>query len=88
MDIWVVSGHLQKGKLGTVGGVTAGETVSECMPMNIVICCELGQLLMYSDVFVGIKRYLGHLPGHGSLLNAAHWGKFRCTAVRKFSASL
>lgn len=76
MDIWVVSGHLHKGKLGAIGGVNAGETASECMLMNIVTRCELGQLLLYSDVFVGIKRHLGHLPGHGSLLNAAHWDKF------------
>lgn len=57
------------------GGGSVEETVGECMLTNIATACALDQLLLYSDVLAGTKKYLGHLPGHESQFKAADWDK-------------
>lgn len=67
---------LPKGKIWDSGGRgSVGETMSEWMLTNIATACALDWLLLYSDVFVGTKKYLEHLQGHKSQFNAADWGK-------------
>lgn len=63
---------LLKGRFGTL----VVEGVNECMLTNIAIVRAFDQLLLYSGVCARTKKHLGHhLPGHGSQLHAADWGK-------------